>query len=309
MAEAIEKTDHANRNIESFLMSGQMLEIERNFAFDQLNLYLQDLLFLQHGGEFKDLGISQRRMESFPRFIIPNDFSTASFNVVDQQDIENNDVPKGSIALLNLSGVMRTQSGISSNGVNQLASDLRSAYTNKNVTGVVLEILSGGGESMAGNILKSALSERTKPVVAFGHRVASAAYRAATGTDEIILSSASAEAGSLGTMIQIDIKQLERFREQHAEFYGADAPNKNGDFRSAIGGDFSVIQNRVDELTREFHDEIKRDRQLQGDAETIKETLSGAMFNAISAKKRGLIDAIGNLPFAVRRVNALRSKY
>ena len=107
----------------------------------------------------------------------------------------------------------------------------------------------------------------------------------------------------------MDTKELAKFRERFAEFYGSDAPNKNGELRRALSGDFSAIQNRVDELTREFHKEIKRDRSLQGDAATIKETLSGAMFNATEGKRRGLVDAIGNLPFAIRRVNSLKSKF
>lgn len=93
------------------------------------------------------------------------------------------------------------------------------------------------------------------------------------------------------------------------DIYGEDAPNKNGDFRAALGGDYSKLQKRVSDLTRAFHDEIKRDRPLRGSEDMIKETLSGSMFAAMEAKKRGLIDAIGNLPYAIKRVNSLKAKY
>lgn len=304
------QTSPLNLDIEQFLMSSQLLELDFEFGLQQMNMYLQDLMMVKSGGKKLVVeNIRARAAAAMPRLIVPNESSAAGFTLVDKWDMMDGNVPAGSIALLKLSGVMRTQSGFSSPGVDRLATDLRSAYNNTNIRGVVLETLSGGGESMAGNVLKSALSERNKPVVGWGHLVASAAFRALTGTDEIILSSASAEAGSIGTMISMDTKELNKFRERFTEFYGSDAPNKNGEFRKAMAGDFSAIQERVDTLTREFHNEIKKDRPLQGDAAKIKETLSGAMFNATEAKRRGLVDAIGNLNFAVRRVSALKSRY
>lgn len=302
-------TSPLNLDIEQFLMSSQLLELDFEFGLQQMNMYLQDLMMIRAGGKKMVVeNIRARAAAAQPRLIVPSD-NAAGFTLVDKWDMMDGNVPAGSIALLKLSGVMRTQSGFSSPGVDRLATDLRAAYNNTNIRGIVLETLSGGGESMAGNVLKSALSEKNKPVVGWGHLVASAAFRALTGTDEIVLSSMSAEVGSIGTMISMDTKELNKFRERFTEFYGSDAPNKNGEFRKAMAGDFSAIQERVDTLTREFHAEIKRDRPLQGDAAKIKETLSGAMFNATEGKRRGLVDAIGNLNFAVRRVSALKSRY
>lgn len=296
-----------NRDIEFFLTTSTNLEMDFGFGLSELNRYLQDISMLQAGVKFKDLGISERKNSCLPKLIIPNE---STYQLVDRWDIQSlNDTPFGSIALLNLRGVMRSESGLSSPGVDRLAQDLRNAYNNPNVKGVVLETLSGGGESMAGNILKSALQERNKPVVGFVHLGASAAYRALTGTDEIIASSAQAEFGSIGTMITLDKKTLEEYRERFVDIYGTDVPNKNGDLRAAIEGDFSKLQTRIDSLTKEFHKEIMNDRPLRGDQSFVKETLSGAVFNATESKRRGLVDAIGNLQFAIRRVNALKSKY
>lgn len=295
-----------NRDIENFLLTSEFLELDFDYGFQQLNIYLQDLMFLRSGGKFKDLGIAERRHSLAPRLIVPSD---ASFTIVDKWDLMGNNTPPGSIALLKLSGVMRSQSAMSSPGVDRLASDLRTAYNNQNVKGIVLETISGGGETMAGNMLKSALTERNKPVVGFGHLGASAAFRALSGTDEIIAAGDGAEFGSIGTMISLDNKMMAKLSTRFTEIYGSDTPNKNGEFRKALAGDFSGLQDRVNQLTKSFHDEIKRDRPLQGDASRIKDTLSGAMFSAKEAKSRGLVDAIGNLNFAVRRVNALQSKY
>jgi len=299
-----------NWDIETFLMTSQLLELDFEFGFQQFNMYLQELAMVKSGGKKMVVeAIRARAAAAQPKLLVPSDAAATGYNMVDKWDIMDGNTPPGSIALLKLNGVMRSQSGFSSPGVDRLATDLRSVYNNGNIRGVVLETMSGGGETLAGNLLKSALSERNKPVIGFGHLVASAAYRALTGTDEIVMSSTSAEAGSIGTMISLDNKFLSKFRDRFTEFYGSDAPNKNGEFRRAMAGDFSAIQNRVDTLTREFHNEIKRDRPLQGDAAHIRDTLSGAMFNANDAKKRGLVDAVGNMNFAVRRVMALQSKY
>lgn len=297
-----------NRDIEGFLLTSEMLEIEFNFALAELNKYLQDVLMLSAGFKFKDLGIAERRRDALPKLIIPTSDSTYKF--ADCWDIQSlEETPPGSIALLKLSGVMRAQSGLSSPGADRMAFDLRNAYHNENVKGVIIETISGGGESMAGTIVKSAIGERNKPVVGFGHLGASAAYRALSGADEIIASSDQAEFGSIGTMITLDNKILNKYRERFTDIYGADVPKKNAEFRAALAGDFSGLQNRVDVLTRQFHDEIKNSRPLRGDAAFIKETLSGAVFNAKESKRRGLIDATGNLQFAVRRVNSLLKNY
>ncbi|MGL4640877.1 MAG: S49 family peptidase [Shewanella sp.] len=301
-----------NSDIELFLSTCGALEIEYSFGVLQFNAYLQDLMFIQAGGKYKDLGISKRREDSRPCIIrshANNELSLKNVGFTERWDLNSAETPNGSIALLKLSGVMRSESGISSNGIDTMVSDLRSAYANPNISGVVIETNSGGGESLASSILKSAISERNKPVVGFGHLVASAAYRALAGADEIIMSSDASEAGSIGTMVQLDAKEINAYRERIIGLYGADVPNKNGEFRKALAGDFTAMQSRVDELTVKFHNEIKNDRDLRGSESKIKETLSGKMFDARDAKSRGLVDAIGNMPFAVKRAQSLIQKY
>ena len=295
-----------NRDIENFILTSEYMEMDFDYGMHQLNIYLQDLLFLSAGGKYKDLGISERRKEAGPRLISFND---GAYGTVNNWDMYEGNTPKGSIALLKLSGVMRTQSGLSSPGMDRLADNLRMAYANENIAGVIIETFSGGGESSAGNLAKSAIQERNKPVIGLATMAASAAYRALSGADEIIAVGDQAEFGSIGTMITLDKKAIDKFRERFMDIYGEDAPNKNGDFRAALGGDYSKLQKRVSDLTRAFHDEIKRDRPLRGGNDMIKETLSGSMFAAMEAKKRGLIDAIGNLPYAIKRINSLKSKY
>lgn len=296
-----------NRDIENFILTAEFMEMDFDYGMQQFNSYLQDLLFLSAGGKYKDLGISERRKESAPRLI---SFNEGAYGTVTNWDLYDGNTPKGSIALLKLSGVMRTQGGISSPGMDRLVSELRSAYTNDNISGIIIDTYSGGGESSAGNLVKAAIMERNKPVVGLATMAASAAYRALSGADEIIAMGDQAEFGSIGTMITLDKKAIDKFRERFMDIYGEDAPNKNGEHRAAIGGDYSKLQKRVSDLTRSFHEEIKRDRPLRGGDDMIKDTLSGSMFPAKVAQKRGLVDAVGNLPYAIKRVVSLnKAKY
>ena len=131
-----------NRDIEQFMFSAGPVAIEQNFAMSELNQYLQDLHLLEKGVPYAELGISKRRASFVPTYM-------AIDGTVGAYELQSgNPIPVGSIAVLNLSGVMRSDGGISNPGIGQLVSELRAAYDNKNVLGVILETRSGGGEAI-----------------------------------------------------------------------------------------------------------------------------------------------------------------
>jgi protease-4 len=295
--------DYSNRDIEFFIFNTECWEVEFGFGIAALNRYCEDIALRQAGFELKDLGISQRREELRP-LIITSEGLVDRYTAYDQSI-----TPAGSIALLKLGGMMRAQSTLSTPGMDSMIGDLRAAYSNSNIKGIIIETNSGGGESLAGTMLKSAISERNKPVVGFGHMVASAAYRALSGADEIGLSGEGAEAGSIGTMITADREFIAKYKERYMDFYGATAPEKNASQRDMIAGFFEKVQQRADEKTLQFQEEIKRDRALRGSQSKVTETVNGRMWDASEAKMRGLTDWTGNMNYAIKRVNALRAKY
>ena len=309
------ESQRGNRDIEGFLSVNECLEIEAEYGFRELNKYLQDLALVQMGVQFSDLGISKRREEKQARVITFNEAGASgqepgTYSFTSWRELyKNGDIPPGSIALLSLSGVMRSESSMSTPGMDSVIEDLRNAYNHPNVRGVIIETNSGGGESLAGTMLKSAIQERNKPVVGFGHLVASAAYRALSGADEIISSSEYSEFGSIGTMVTLDSDFLNKYRSRFSDFYGSGASGKNFEFRQALAGNFTPLQMRVDELTGKFQQEIIRDRPLRGDTSVIAESVSGKVFDGAQAKRRGLVDGIGTMQYAVRRVRSLSKKY
>lgn len=302
----------ASWQIELFLASNESLEIEVGFALRELYKHLQAITLLSLGVSLSELDIYKRIQNNKARLIIPIEAATGSgpeqplYLFVSWSDLyRDGEIAPNSIALLSLSGIMHTESAFLSPGVDILIEALRNAYNHPNISGIIIETNSGGGESLAGSMLKSAIRERNKPVVGFGHFVGSAAYRALSGADEIIASSEGSEFGSIGTMITLDNHFLNAYRERFADFYGVGANGKNFEFRQALAGNYAPIQNRVDTLTAKFQAEIKRDRPLRGESSLIAETLSGKIFDAIESKKRGLIDGIGNMRYAIKRVRAL----
>lgn len=297
----MEQKQFLNSAIELALASVQVWEVNEAFGWTALNGYFSELAMLQAGVPFAELGISKRREKSLPYIVTPQS------NIVTSQNLENRDIIRpGSTAVLKLQGVMRSQDGLSSYGMDTFTGWLRDAYENPNIDSIIIESESGGGESAAGTKLQIAISERNKPVIGWAHMAASAAYRGLLGVDELIASSDASEFGSLGTFIPIDKKALQEYRERYQFIYSTQTPEKNGGQRALIEGDASKLQAYVDQLTTQFHNEVKSMRSLRGNASEVKHTLSGAMFSAVEAKQRGLIDSIGNFQYAMKRAKKMK---
>lgn len=284
----------SNRDIDAFIQSGSF-EIEESWGLQQLAEYLNDLSLLESGIEYKELGIAQRRHMAAPAII-------SAVGLVDGAALSDPaSIPAGSVLHLKLRGVMRAEDGLSTRGVTSLVNDLRAAYANPNIAGIILEVNSGGGESLAGSMLQGALAESPKAVVVYANFMASAAVRATAPADEIIAGSEGAEIGSIGTMISLSKKFREMYSAEVEDMYAAKSRNKNAHFREYLRGNSKPLQEYLDRHNEQFLDEMKKYRDLKGDAE---HTLSGAMFSARDAKRRGLIDGIGTWAYALSRLEA-----
>ena len=301
------KTGFENRGIEKMLSYGQLC-IEEGFGFRCLNQYLSDLEIMRSGAPYSSLGISSRRESGLPALI---QVSGASYDIISDPYILRNErlTPGGSIALIRLEGVMNSQDDASSYGVQNMATQLRYAYANKNVDAVIIEGNSGGGEVTAMMIMVAAIKERNKPVLGFGHFVASAAYGTCAAADEIIASNEMAEFGSIGAVVTINKEFLAWYKETFESFYGKDAPLKNEAMREALNGNFQPIQDVADKATSQFHSMVSAMRPLNGGENYKKATLSGKMFDADESKRRGLVDGIGNMAYAIKRAQSWATKY
>jgi protease-4 len=294
--------EFSNKKIEQLLTS-QLWYIDEGYGIAALNSYIHDIYLRQNGFSANDIGLSERRHANKALVY------SAGVPINDAKLIYNTSLtPAGSIAVLKLSGVMLTQGGPSSNGIELFVNDLRAAYANENITSVILEINSGGGEATAGAMLKNAIEERNKPVLSYGWLVASAAYLAAAATDEIIGASQQSRFGSIGGLFSLDKELLDTYASKKIDIYADQSTGKSAEFRAAQEGDFSKFKKLATEQTAIFHSEVMAMRTLKGNEGRIKSTLDGSMFFAQEAKSRGLVDNIGNFNLALDRAQRWAKK-
>ena len=292
------------------LLSYDALCIEMGFGLRLLNSYLHELSLVASGVPYAELGIGERRKASAAVTIFMPD-AAGQFTTVSQDRglLSNSSLTRPqSVAVLKLSGAMTTQDDISSYGVGRLDQQLRAAYSNDNIGAILIDTNSPGGEVTAMQMLVGAIEDRNKPVLGFGRFAASAAYGTLAATDEIIASDKLAQFGSIGAVITLDKAFLEFYAENFLQFYGDDAPLKNNAWREAQKGNFGPIQEAANEATRAFQQQVSKQRALIGGEAYQKATLSGDMFAAVEAKRRGLIDGIGTMNYALSRAGAWMQK-
>lgn len=292
------------------ILSYGALGIEFGHGLRLLNSYLHEVGLVASGVPYAELGIGERRKESCAVTVLMQDTGgDYSIRSQDRGLLSNSNLTKPqSVAILKLSGAMTAQDDISSYGVGMLESQLRQAYANDNIGAVIIDTNSPGGEVTAMQMLVGAIQDRNKPVLGFGRFVASAAYGTLAATDEIIASDKMARFGSIGAVITLDKAFLQWYAENFISFYGEDAPRKNEEWRAALDGNFIPIQESANKATLDFHAQVSKQRPFTGGIEYQKATLSGAMFDAVESRRRGLIDGIGTMNYAISRAAAWMDK-
>lgn len=287
-----------NPNILALLQTGPFC-VERHFGMEIWANYLEELVILQAGASYADLKIGQKRADSLPGIIVQSE--SGSYKIIQGteqlRDVEN--TPAGSYAHLRLNGFMRSQDGASSRGINSLVDDINAANNNENIVGILLEVNSGGGQSIAGQIANTAIASSAKPVVVLGHFVASGAYMASVAAKKVIASSPAARFGSIGTMMTLPRGFAERYNRHYQDMYATKSKNKNRSFRQYLQGDVTGFLEGLEETNEQFLDLVKSSRTLKGSNTMQEHTLSGEMFSANAAMRRGLVDAIGGFDLAI----------
>ncbi len=267
--------------------------IDINYAHQEFNKYVEKIELLNSGVSFSDLFKAQK--DESGKLAIVSSYGAATV-VSSFDDITEN----GSILELSFSGVMRDEDGMCSYGINSLANNLYSAYGNSKVSGILLNINSGGGYSSAGYTLQQAIADKNKPVVVRAPLLASAALNGALPATEIVAASDASEIGSIGTYITLNLKALEEYKAEYKDVYATVSPDKNKAFRNAVSGDFSELEKYVTKNAEMFQSKVSQFLTLK--ESTKDSTLSGGMFFAQDAKRRGLVHSVGSKQFAVKRI-------
>lgn len=214
------------------------------------------------------------------------------------QDNQFAKAPKDSVAVIPLRGDMLKEGTMCSYGTEEIAAVIREAADARNITGIRLDIDSGGGAVDAIAPMLEAISfsqQKGKPVVACCDLCASAAYYVACHCNRIVANNTiSAEFGSIGVMMQFPdyAKYYEERGIKIHTIYSNLSTYKNAPFEAARKGEYtSIKEEQLDPLARQFQEAVKTHRQQLD--QKIDGILAGRMFYAKDALKHGLIDQIG----------------
>lgn len=147
--------------------------IDFDYGLQQLNN------FVFESSHTDRIDFAARREAKFPTII-----SADGTLISRDKDFKN--AVAGSILHLKLSGTMRSEDGLCSRGINSLINDMYDGFSAKNIDGIFMEVDTGGGESSAGHKLHNAMLDKNKPILTYGHRIASAGIMGTLASDEIV---------------------------------------------------------------------------------------------------------------------------
>lgn len=257
-----------------------------DYGLQLFSKYLHDVDLVERGvAKFSDFGYSEQRNLK----PICNVFENPKVGYAPAK-----------IAEIDIRGAMRLESGISHRGMEDVARDIE--RLEDDVDGIMLNIYSGGGEILSIGVIENALKDFGKPFVAYGHFMGSAAYWVASGANEIILSSESAMAGSIGAYVSLDKFVIDWLKENYEDIYADSSPDKNKEIREYMEGNKQPFQDRVNLSAEMFRETIRERRGLETRSSNMEKALAGGMFMANEAKALGLIDGIGTKKYAYKRL-------
>lgn len=283
--------------IDHIIGSGGIWGIDLEIGLRYLGDYLHEIELAESGIKLRDF--AKEREKNCLRVL---DINSNYVSEVSRREVE--EIAPGSIAKLELSGTMRLHDSMSSMGTKSLEREINYAKSNPNIDGLLLEVSSGGGESIAGNHLHTVIKNFGKPVVAAVHYAGSAAYKAIVKANEIIGIGELSSVGSIGTMFSMNKAMLEYIKNNFIELYSDLSPQKNKAFRDLINDDTSGIKEDINRVAKIFQDTVVEGRKLNPDSKLTKDTLEGAMFLAQDAKKRNLLDQVGSMDLAISRLRS-----
>ena len=213
------------------------------------------------------------------------------------------------VAVVPVQGTVQKRGGYCSLGTKDLVSQLNAANRDPEISAIVLDIDSPGGQVDGTEELAQAVALSGKPVVAYIDGLgASAAYWIASQASSIFINSASTGyAGSLGVLC-MSINQSAFLEKQGVSVEilrstrAVDKARLNpveplsDDVRAAVQAD-------LDQIGETFIEAVSKGRA--GKLSTKEDVFTGKVYKGSDAKKHGLVDAIGSLQDAVNHAASL----
>lgn len=222
------------------------------------------------------------------------------------------DAPKGSIAVIPIEGPIVKNDGFCGEpGTRTIGNWIQEADRNPNISAIILNVDSPGGEAAGSEKLSQTVKSTSKPTLAFidSGMAASAGYWIVSPADEIYASGPTDLVGSIGAYTQLlDFTQaLEKEGIKVHEIYSTLSTEKNKAFKDALDGNYETMQDRfLDPLVIEFQNTVRTNRK--GKITNEDEVFAGQTLFANDALKAGLIDGIATFDAVVSRVTELANE-
>lgn len=231
-----------------------------------------------------------------------------NYRYVASDENGNLEVPKNSVAIVDVVGVLMKYGGWCSYGAIEIVNALYYADNHPNIVGTVLNVDGPGGSISGIGPFNEFAKRKTKPVVGIADQACSAHLWAMLAVSDYVMAdnNVSAALGSIGVMISwVDNrKYLEGLGYEFHEVYPDESEHKNEAFRLAMEGKYDMIKKEMLSPTAvQFQNAVKEARpNLQVKHPGL---LTGKTFGADESVELGLIDKVGSMQEAIEMVRVL----
>ena len=217
------------------------------------------------------------------------------------------DAPQGAVAIIPIKGGVLKSDYCGTPGTSTIASWVKAAEASPNIVGIVYDVDSPGGSVDGTGEAAQIFEQVSKPTVTYVNGLmASAGYwLGAAGGDEIYLSHATAEVGSIGTMISIrdSRKMMEEWGVKQINIFADASPDKWGTYLNALDGDEKPMKMEILNPTNDaFLLVVKQNRGERLKIDKNNEPLTGKVYVGQNAIDVGLADGIKTFEECIARV-------
>jgi ClpP class serine protease len=214
------------------------------------------------------------------------------------------DIPENSTIIIPVKDVITKYNYCGAPGTLTLANFIKEADKNQNITGILFDIDSPGGEAAGTEHFANTIAECKTPTLAFVNgMVASAAYWPASACDEIVVNLKTDYVGSIGTYRNF-VDFTEYYEKEGIivkDIYARVSTEKNEEHREALKGNFEPMLDRMAVITQSLIDGVKKGRGDRLNSEK-GDPFKGKIYFAAEALEIGLIDSINNIEYALDRL-------
>jgi signal peptide peptidase SppA len=214
--------------------------------------------------------------------------------------------PDGSIGIIDIFGPITKYGGMCSYGTNDYTNWIKRAENHPNIKGIIIRLDTPGGQANGTVGFAQAIRECKKPVIAYvdDGMACSAGMWIASQANEVWASQKTDIIGSIGAFIQLPdyVKYFESQGLKVHTIYSRLSQDKNKEYHDAMDGNYEGMQNSLDALVKEFIGTVKKGRAGKISS---NDPFTGKTYRAPEALKVGLIDKIGSLEDAAKRINTI----